>query len=1050
MSKYDFQIDLDENSSTGKILRYVTFNSKVLEFGPATGRMTRYMKEELNCDVYIVEIDQEAYAEAITYAKDGVCSDASKYTWCEKFKGIKFDCIIFADVLEHLYNPEQVLEKTQDFLNEDGFVIFSVPNIAHNDILMNLYNNRFQYTPVGILDETHIRFFAYDSLVPFTEKAGYEIVEEDATIREAFSTEQNFSTTEDMKTFFSEVSFERELRNVYQFVCKLQKKSYICKNDISKTTKILPNAFGVKSNFFFDRGEGFNEEKKIVVSPNKLSIHSYLYQIQFEATDKSIRFDPVEGKGCIVKNIEIISNNGPLKAINLNGFQVDNYNIFTNTDSQFLIDFEEKEMFWIKIKADIFTFEEMTWFDLLSKFKGFYAKEAEMAIALEAKINDIIDYNDKNEKIQSELEHFKTHYTAALNQREDLKRQLAEVAAAYTTISTSSSWRMTKPLRVTLDLIKKLLKFNRMTWIFYKGLKCLKENGFNYTLHKVKYRLSSKAQMKEYYKSHILSEEEKEDQKNTVFEKNIKFSILVPIYNTPENYLKEMIDSVLAQTYNNWELCLVDGSDKTHRNVRKICEKYSKVDKRILYHNLGRNLGISGNTNKCVEMATGDYIALFDHDDLLHPSALFENMKVICEKDADFIYSDENTFHDNPADAYNPHFKPDFAIDNLRANNYICHFTVFNKNLLSKAGLFRSECDGSQDFDMVLRLTEQAQHIVHIPKILYYWRAHKNSVASDISAKPYVIEAAKKAVSDHLKRVGLEGEVINSSVISTYKINYEIKGIPLISILIPNKDHVSDLKKCIGSILEKSTYKNFEIVIIENNSIEESTFSFYKDLSKYNNINVVTWEGGFNYSAINNFGSKFANGDYLLLLNNDVEVITPNWLEEMLMYAQRKEVGAVGSKLYYPDDTIQHAGIGIGLLTLAGHYHKHFPRSHPGYMARLSYAQDVSAVTGACMMVRKSLYKELSGLDETFEVAFNDVDLCMRIRKAGYLIVFTPYAELYHYESKSRGIEDTPEKRKRFQGEVLRFQQRWKKELHQGDPYYNPNLSVDREDFGLR
>ena len=537
----------------------------------------------------------------------------------------------------------------------------------------------------------------------------------------------------------------------------------------------------------------------------------------------------------------------------------------------------------------------------------------------------------------------------------------------------------------------------------------------------------------------------------TTFPKNVKVSILVPLYNTPDTFLREMIQSVLNQTYGNWELCLADGSDDEHAYVGKICEHFAKKDNRIIYQKLEQNGGISENTNACMKMSSGEYIALFDHDDLLHPSALYEMMKAICEKNADLIYTDENTFRNSPKDAFCPHFKEDFAPDTLRSYNYICHFTAFSRDLLNKIGEgFRPEFDGSQDYDMVLRLTEQAENIVHIPKILYFWRSHANSVAADVSAKPYTIDAAKRALEEHLKRVGLKGRVLDSVIPSTYKIAYELNEKPLISILIPNKDHIDDLKRCIDSIFEKSTYKNIEIIVIENNSTEEKTFEYYDLLKKDDRIQIVTWTGEFNYSAINNYGAQKARGKHLLLLNNDVEVITPDWLEQMLMFSQRSDVGAVGAMLYYADDTVQHGGVIVGIGGVAGHAHKYFPRGSYGYMSRMTIAQNLSCVTAACLMLRRDVWDQIEGLDEEFKVAFNDVDMCMRIRKAGYLVVWTPYAELYHYESKSRGTEDTPEKQKRFAGEVLRFQSRWAKELDAGDPYYNPNLTLEKEDFSLR
>ena len=462
------------------------------------------------------------------------------------------------------------------------------------------------------------------------------------------------------------------------------------------------------------------------------------------------------------------------------------------------------------------------------------------------------------------------------------------------------------------------------------------------------------------------------------------------------------------------------------------------------------NEGISENTNHCIRMATGDYIALFDHDDLLHPCALYENMCVIDEKGADFIYSDEDTFSDKPENAYCPHYKPDYSPDTLRSYNYICHFSVFKKSLLDEVGLFRKSFDGSQDYDMILRLTEKAKLIVHIPKIIYYWRSHPASVASNVSAKTYCMDAAKKALGEHLDRIGLIGKVEDASIPSVYRIKYEIKNNPKISILIPNKDFITDLSKCINSILEKSTYDNYEIIVIENNSEQKSTFDYYKIIEKYEKVKVVYWKDEFNYSAINNYGATFADGDYILLLNNDMEIITPDWLQEMLMYAQREDVGAVGAKLYYPDDTVQHAGVIVGLGGVAGHSHKMFPRSACGYSYRLQLVQNLSAVTAACLLLRKEVFDEVQGLDEGFKVAFNDIDFCMKIRAAGYLIVFTPYAELYHYESKSRGYENTPEKVARFNGEIQRFKSKWQKELDEGDPYYNVNLSLDTEDFAIK
>ena len=586
-----------------------------------------------------------------------------------------------------------------------------------------------------------------------------------------------------------------------------------------------------------------------------------------------------------------------------------------------------------------------------------------------------------------------------------------------------------------------------------KVIVSLRQYGFRITGERARQKMRNTRMVRKLSKTPLFSEEELAEQRDHRFPRRIKFSVVTPLYNTPEAFLREMIDSVKAQTYADWELCMADGSDANHCEVERVCREYMGKDSRIRYRKLEKNLGISGNTNACLEMATGDYIGLFDHDDLLHPAALYEVMRAICELDADFIYTDEAIFASpDRSRITSVLFKPDYAPDNLRANNYVCHFTVFKRSLLEEAGLFDPECDGSQDHDMVLRLTEKAGRVAHIPEILYYWRAHPGSVAQETGVKPYVIAAGVRAVEKQLARLGLEGDVEPVKPgLTIYRTRYTIKGTPKVSILIPNYEHLNDLRTCLDSIFEKTSWPNYEIVIVENNSRSKELFAFYDRLQReHDNVRVVSWEGRFNYSAVNNYGACFCSGEYLLLLNNDTAIVTPDWIEEMLMFAQRPDVGAVGCMLVYPNNLIQHAGVILGLGGVAGHAFHHTLRAYPGYMGRLLYAQDLSAVTAACMLMRREVWDRVKGLDEGYAVAFNDTDLCMRIRQAGWLVVWTPFAELIHAESKSRGDDDTPEKQKRFQDEVLRFQSRWEKELEAGDPYYNPNFTLNRSDFSVK
>lgn len=580
---------------------------------------------------------------------------------------------------------------------------------------------------------------------------------------------------------------------------------------------------------------------------------------------------------------------------------------------------------------------------------------------------------------------------------------------------------------------------NRCLRLIKKVINSLGENGLRVTWSKVKRKISQILK----YRPPLYTKKELEAQKHETFPQNIKFSVLVPVYNTPEKYLRKMIESVEAQTYANWELCIADGSDSEHSYVGDICREYASRDSRILYQKLEANLGISGNTNVCIDMASGDYISLFDHDDILHPAALYANMKAICEKDADFIYTDENTFHNTPRDAFNPHFKPDYAPDTLRANNYICHFLTVKKSLLDSVGGFRPECDGSQDYDMVLRLTEKARKIVHIPQILYYWRAHKGSVADSVGAKPYVIEAAKRAIRDHLESVGLKGEAQDGVVPSMYRLKYDLEGNPFVSVIVQSSGDLQKLKACLDSVYEKTSYKNYEVIIIEKEDNLQTQLDYSNEIhNKLTDLKAVCCDEMHNRSKRNNLAVARASGEHIVFLEESAEVITADWIQEMLMYSQRKDVGAVGAKLYYSDGTIQHAGIGVGLLGLAGYYHRGDGRKSKGYMGRLTYAQNFSAVSGACLMMRRAVWDEIGGMDEAFESMLGYVDMCMRIRKVGYLVVWTPFAELYNHIAKKADSLAT------LSGtDSQLFKERWERELAAGDPYYNPNLTLKKEDL---
>ena len=607
------------------------------------------------------------------------------------------------------------------------------------------------------------------------------------------------------------------------------------------------------------------------------------------------------------------------------------------------------------------------------------------------------------------------------------------------------------PLRKADILAKKLDKYVE------KGIRYWKSQGAAALVEKVVTKVKNVRQgppsYQKWIRHHLPDRNELEKQKKTSFGYRPKISFVVPLYKTPEKYLRRLTESFQEQTYSNWELCFSDGSG-AQSPLTELLKELTAKDNRIKYVSHEEPLQISENTNSAIEIATGDFIAFADHDDELTPNALFECVKAINEKPQTLvIYTDEDKMSMDGHKFFQPHFKPDYNPDLLCTVNYICHLFVVSRKVIEKVGGLRSAFDGAQDYDFVLRCVEAVkdEEICHIPKILYHWRCHEDSTAENPESKLYAFEAGRRAVQAHYERTGIRAEVFKGEYLGLYRTKFIRDHDPLISIIIPNKDHIDDLKRCMESIEQKSTYKNYEYIIVENNSTDSATFEYYKKLEAENpKVRMVYWDGVFNYSAINNYGASFAKGEYLLLLNNDTEIINSDCLEELLGYCMRKDVGAVGARLYYEDDTIQHAGVVIGFGGIAGHCFVQQKRGTTGYCHRIICAQDYSAVTAACMMVKKSAFDAVGGLSEELAVAFNDIDFCMKLRKAGYLIVYNPYAELYHYESKSRGLEDTPEKVARFNKEVATFEKKWPDILKKGDPYYNPNLTLKSQDFSLK
>ena len=693
---------------------------------------------------------------------------------------------------------------------------------------------------------------------------------------------------------------------------------------------------------------------------------------------------------------------------------------------------------------------------------------------LDKRVNELKNKNSELESKNNELE--RNLNSNAVN----YENIIIEYQRQLKVIEKSMSWKLTKPLRyisskvrnkLKINFIKnKLIKiknktkskleFNKEKMRNYKTLlnryeqytdyKTARKWVDNYINEKVKKGLNENNEYNLWIANNESSFEELQIQKNKKFQYNPKISIIIPLYNTPINYFRDLIFFMHEQTYSKWELCLADASEKESKEIKAIIEK----EPRIKYKFLGENKGISENTNEALKLASGEYIGLLDHDDYLSIDCLHEIVKCINENpDVEFIYTDEDKTTGVGKERYDAFFKPGFAPDTLRSQNYICHFSVFKKELMEKLKGFRSEFDGAQDYDIVLRMSEivKPENIKHIEKILYHWRMHKNSTAMSGNAKTWAFDAGKRAIEEHIKRIGLKGKVNHGKALGIYDVEYDVINSPKVSILIPNKDGIEDLKICINSIIQKTSYLNYEIVIIENNSENKETFGYYEELKRNPKIKILQYkEKGFNYSRIINFGVKNVDGDFIVQLNNDTELITSNWLELMIGFCQIKEVGAVGVKLIYPDETIQHAGVLLGMGGIAGHFFKNIHKDAFGYFSKAAITQNMSAVTAACIMTRREIYEEVNFMNEELAVAFNDIDFCMKIRKAGYLIIYNPRVELWHYESKSRGEENTPEKVIRFNNDIETFKKYWNKELEQGDPYYNKNLRLDNDQCAIK
>ncbi|HEY7129259.1 MAG TPA: glycosyltransferase, partial [Nitrospira sp.] len=661
-----------------------------------------------------------------------------------------------------------------------------------------------------------------------------------------------------------------------------------------------------------------------------------------------------------------------------------------------------------------------------------------------------------------------------------LRRAIAERDKEIQSLLASASWRLTRPLRAaraflastrasrTVLSLKRAVRAGRTAEQSVRAV-FRRNGGVKQVLAKT-WRLLKREGLKGFiqrwasiriehrqYSDWIRCYDTISDDSRAAMHRRIEelarrplLSVLMPVYNTNPQWLVEAIESVQRQLYPYWELCIADDAS-TDPHIRSILDRYASADSRIKVTFRPTNGHISAASNTALEAATGEYVALMDHDDVLAEHALFWVAEVIANNpNAELIYSDEDKV-DTKGNRSTPYFKCDWNPELFLSHNMICHLGVYRTAMVRELRGFREGFEGAQDYDLALRCIERIapKEIIHIPRVLYHWRMHQGSTAAGLAAKPYAFEAGRKAISEHLQRRGISGCVEPLEDFMMHRIRYTLPDhLPLVSVIIPTRNGFDLLRRCITSLLEKTSYGNYEIIIVDNGTDQTEALNYLASLGSDSRIRVLRDNRPFNFSALNNAASRLARGSLLALLNNDIEVISADWLSEMVSHALQPDVGAVGARLLYPDGTLQHGGVILGINGVSGHAHKRLPRHLSGYFHRAKLIQSVSAVTAACLVIRKEVYDKVGGLNESLEVALNDIDFCLRVREAGYRNVWTPYAELFHHESATRGYENTPEKALRFHRESQYLRERWGDVLLR-DPAYSPNLTLKSEDFSL-
>ncbi|MHB1479482.1 MAG: glycosyltransferase [Acidithiobacillus ferrooxidans] len=1061
-------LDPNAEDSLAKIARQITSGAAVLDIGCAVGELGRYLTEQKHCVVDGIEANPDAAAIARSSYRRVWEADLETASMEELLGESRYQYIVCADVLEHLRDPGQLLRQIANFLAPSGKLLVSIPNIAHVGVFLELLSGDFRYREEGLLDRTHLRFFTRRSFLYFLADNGFAGQVVDRTIVDLQQSEFAAIPLETISP-----SLLREMQDwddniTYQFIVEAHPQE-IGENvrpifPLDKAASHGPR-FACQVFWRNKEAESFTETlSERILLPIGLDRQRVDFALPKEFI-QALRFDPSGQRGFLrlyaMRLLDgadcLWSWDGHIETL-LRGTL---HGIFpaplkTGEEGVVLSLLDEDPWLELPVPPEILSRAERLEVELSWPMSADY-------MAVQEEWEDLLK---QNQRLATELEsmHQTDKLTAALHAAEKQNQRLATELEATL---RSRSWKLTKPLRITAGTLRAGIRTSRL-------LLTPREQGhehryaFARALYhrtplpgRVKRALRNPAKrlltgrMRSDYEKWIRQYDTLTDVDRVAIRAHIAsfanpptFSVVMPTYNPPEKFLRKAIESVRAQIYPHWELCIADDASPLP-HVRRVLEEYVRKDPRIKVVFREQNGHISAASNSALEIATGDYVALLDHDDALAEHALYwMAAEIMAHPEAELLYSDEDKISEKDRRC-DPYFKPDWNPELLLGQNYINHLGVYKKERVLRLGGFRQGFEGSQDWDLVLRFTDDLppEKIRHIPAVLYHWRILDGSTASDLSAKPYVVNAAKIAITESLQRRGEEFFLDGACNSAFHLPRLSVKNTPKVSIIIPTRNGLSDLRQCLNS-LSLTEYPCTEILVIDNQSDDTDTLAYLAEIQRRPGHRVLSYPYPFDYAAMHNWAVPQANGEYICLLNNDTEVITPQWLNEMLGQAQRQEVGAVGAKLLYADGTVQHGGVVLGLGGIAGHAHKHIRKDSHGHFGRAALVQNFSAVTGACLTMRKSHWNQVGGMASELTVAFNDVDLCLRLREAGLRNVWLPQALLYHHESKSRGSDIHPEKLQRFALEHAYMQWRWGGWLKR-DPAYNPNLTLEQEDFSL-